>query len=41
MNNKNIKIDLRGSTGSIGTQAIDVVRKLGAQISCICANNRL
>lgn len=38
MNNKNIKIDLLGSTGSIGTQAIDVVRKLGAQISCICAN---
>ena len=36
--NNVIKVDLLGSTGSIGEQAIDVVRKLGAQVSCICAN---
>ena len=33
-----LKIDLLGSTGSIGEQATDVVRKLGAEVSCICAN---
>lgn len=38
MDVQNIKIDLLGSTGSIGTQAIDVVRKLGGKVSSICAN---
>lgn len=33
-----ITVDLLGSTGSIGEQAVDVVRQLGAQVSCICAN---
>lgn len=38
MNKNVVKIDLLGSTGSIGEQAIDVVRKLGAEVSCLCAN---
>ena len=33
-----IKVDLLGSTGSIGEQAVDVVRKLGAEVTCLCAN---
>ena len=33
-----IKVDLLGSTGSIGEQAIDVIRKQNAQVSCVCAN---
>ena len=33
-----IKVDLLGSTGSIGEQAIDVARQTGAEITCICAN---
>ncbi len=33
-----VKVDLLGSTGSIGEQAIDVVRQIGAEVSCICAN---
>lgn len=33
-----IKVDLLGSTGSIGEQAVDVIRKQNAQVSCICAN---
>lgn len=35
---KYIKVDLLGSTGSIGKQAIDVIRKLDAKITCVCAN---
>ncbi len=38
INKSPIKIDLLGSTGSIGEQAVDVIRKQGAQVSCICAN---
>ena len=33
-----IKVDLLGSTGSIGEQAVDVVRRLGAEVTCLCAN---
>ena len=32
------KVDLLGSTGSIGEQAVDVIRKENAQVSSICAN---
>ncbi len=35
---KNVKLDLLGSTGSIGEQTIDVVRQTGSQIVSICAN---
>lgn len=35
---KRVKIDLLGSTGSIGEQTIDVVRQTGAKIVSICAN---
>ena len=38
MNDRKIKVDLLGSTGSIGEQAIDVIRKQDAHVSCICAN---
>ena len=38
MSGENIKIDLLGSTGSIGKQAIDVARKQGVKISSVCAN---
>lgn len=33
-----MKLDLLGSTGSIGEQAIDVVRQTGSQIVSLCAN---
>lgn len=33
-----VKVDLLGSTGSIGEQAIDVARKIGADVACLCAN---
>ena len=33
-----VKVDLLGSTGSIGEQAIDVARKTGVRLSGICAN---
>lgn len=35
---KRVKLDLLGSTGSIGEQTIDVVRRTGSQIVSICAN---
>ena len=35
---KKVKLDLLGSTGSIGEQTIDVVRQTGAKIVSICAN---
>ena len=35
---KRVKLDLLGSTGSIGEQTIDVVRQTGAKIVSICAN---
>ena len=38
MSKKVVKVDLLGSTGSIGEQAIDVARKIGADVSCLCAN---
>ena len=36
--NSSLKVDLLGSTGSIGEQAVDVIRKQKAQVASICAN---
>ena len=38
---KREKIAILGSTGSIGTQALDVVRCMGLQVTALCANRRI
>lgn len=35
------KISVLGSTGSIGTQALDVIKKLGIQVSVLSANSNI
>ena len=41
MQNKNIKISVLGSTGSIGTQALDVAQKFGLTVTSISANKNV
>ena len=38
MQNENIKISVLGSTGSVGTQALDVAQKFGLTVTSISAN---
>ena len=41
MQNENIKISVLGSTGSIGTQALDVAQKFGLTVTSISANKNV
>ena len=41
MQNENIKISVLGSTGSVGTQALDVAQKFGLSVTSISANKNV
>ena len=41
MQNENIKISVLGSTGSVGTQALDVAEKFGLSVTSISANKNV
>ena len=41
MQNENIKISVLGSTGSVGTQALDVAQKFGLTVTSISANKNV